>query len=222
MAAAEYQARIAADGIDVVLDRSADEWRASIDVLGDLEIVDTNSLGYVGMSMGTRFGLPLGAILGDRVRCVAFGKFGLQQTPLMPKGLDSPERVARDARRITATALFHMQWHDDVFPRDGQLALFDLLGSSDKQLIAYSGTHGQTKPEAVSLWRDFVAVTWLTAASHRATNPPTRLSLKPERVYERLVDRADLGLWTVRPGISTCGAVVAGRDARPVAEAEGR
>jgi pimeloyl-ACP methyl ester carboxylesterase len=157
MRASEYQARIAAEGIDVVLDRMADEWRATIDALGALGIADADNLGYVGMSMATRFGLPLAAILGDRLRCVVFGKFGLQQTPLMPKGLDAPERVARDARRVSAPALFHIQWHDEVFARDGQLTLFDLLGSSDKQLIAFSGAHAQTKPAAVALWRDFVA-----------------------------------------------------------------
>jgi fermentation-respiration switch protein FrsA (DUF1100 family) len=62
-----------------------------------------------------------------------------------------------DARRVTAPTLFHVQWHDEVFPRDGQLALFDLLGSPDKQLIAYPGSHTETKPAAIALWRDFIA-----------------------------------------------------------------
>jgi dienelactone hydrolase len=154
---AEYQARIAAEGIDVVLDRVADEWQATVEALGSLRIVDTNNLGYVGMSMGTRFGLPLAAAMGGRIRCVVFGKFGLRQGPAVHKGLDAPERIARDAVRITAPALFHLQWHDEIFPRDGQLALFDLLGSRDKQLTAYGGTHAQTKPAAVGLWRDFVS-----------------------------------------------------------------
>jgi hypothetical protein len=36
------------------------------------------------------------------------------------------------------------------------LALFDLLGSLDKQLIAFAGQHEQTKPAAVAQWREFI------------------------------------------------------------------
>jgi hypothetical protein len=41
--------------------------------------------------------------------------------------------------------------------RSSGLALFDALGSPDKQLIGYSGPHAETRPEAVTLWRDFIA-----------------------------------------------------------------
>jgi fermentation-respiration switch protein FrsA (DUF1100 family) len=106
--------------------------------------------------MGSRFGIPLVATLGDRFRCAVLGKFGLQQAPTLEPRLAAPERVVRDARRIATPVLFHIQWQDELFPRDGQLALFDALGSADKQLVAYTGGHGKTKPAAVAQWRNFI------------------------------------------------------------------
>lgn len=166
LSAADYQTRILAEGLDIVIDRMIDDWRATLDIVQSVTAVNTAQVGYVGVSMATRFGLPLGAALGHQLRCAVFGKFGLQEVTGMYPGADPVSRIRSDAAQIMAPVLYHVQWHDELFPREGQLALFDLLKSPDKQLIAYSGPHGETRPEAPAVWGRFICSHLRTVSNH--------------------------------------------------------
>jgi hypothetical protein len=106
--------------------------------------------------MGARFGLPVAAELGPRLRCAVFGKFGVRQTKDLHPGLCDPELITTAARAISAPVLFHVQWDDELFPRDGQFDLFDALACEDKRLFARSGRHAETHPDDEASWQEFI------------------------------------------------------------------
>jgi dienelactone hydrolase len=155
--AAVYQALIAEEGAGRVTDRMIADWCSTIEALDEAGLADGGRLAYLGMSMGTRFGLPLAAELGDRLRCLVIGKFGLRQHAAMDPHLSQRRRLAHAAAAITAPVVFHVQWHDEVFPRDGQLELLDAIASPAKRLLRASGGHGETPVGAIRAWRSAVA-----------------------------------------------------------------
>jgi dienelactone hydrolase len=157
LSTAEYQARTVSIGVESVVDAMVEDWLAVVAALAAEGLVDSTRLGYLGLSLGTRFGLPLAARLGPDLRAAVLGKFGLTQTDLLPPGLAMTDRLRRDAPAVTAPVLFHVQWDDEIFPRTGQLDLFDLIGSSDKVLYAYPGRHAETRPQVVDDWCRFIA-----------------------------------------------------------------
>ena len=151
-----YLDHMVRQGLTDVYEEACSDWAAALDVAGG-HAVDTTRIGFVGLSMGSNFGFPLCAQLGGRLRCAVVGKLGLAVAAGYPSIVAAPAAVIGAAQRLNAPVLMHMQWDDEVFTRDGQLALFDLIGSSNKQLHARPGPHGFTHPEDEESWVSFVA-----------------------------------------------------------------
>jgi dienelactone hydrolase len=156
MAPAVYQQLIADEGIGPVTDRMTTDWLDTVSALAAEGLADDANVGVFAISMGVRFGLPVAAALGPSVRCAVFAKFGIRQTGLLHPGLCAPGLMMTAARAVSAPVLYHVQWADEIFPRDGQFELFDALASADKRLIARSGPHAETHPDDDASWQEFL------------------------------------------------------------------
>jgi dienelactone hydrolase len=118
------------------------DWQAAIDAVQGLDAVPDVPVGYFGVSMGTRVGIPLAAA-EPRITAAVFGLFGHPAE-------DGEAAFARATRQVTIPVLFLLQWDDELFPRDDGLALFGLLGSRAKTLHANPGGHLQIPPAEVT------------------------------------------------------------------------
>ncbi len=152
----QYQAMMAAAGVDKVTDGMVEDWCGTLEALSQLDAIAADRIAYMGFSMGTRFGLPYVAAAGERLRCAVLGKNGLRQASSMSSGVNMAARFALDAPTINIPVLFHVQWDDELFPRHGQFDLFHAIGAPDKQLIAFPGAHSTSCPAAVQAWCAFV------------------------------------------------------------------
>ena len=142
--------------VDQVIDGMVEDWCATLGHLTSLDTIDRGRVAYAGFSMGTRFGIPFVATAGDSLRCAALGKNALETKDPSRVSASAGPRLQMDAPKIRLPVLFHMQWDDELFSRESQCALFDLIASEDKRLIAYPGPHGTSTPEAVDQWCRFI------------------------------------------------------------------
>lgn len=114
-------------------------WRGLIDEL--VGAWRPEHLAWVGVSMGTAYGLPLLA-QEDRIHAAVIGMWGTSFV--------NSERLRTDAMAVRARVLFQQKWHDELFSRDGQLELFDALGTDDRRLHVYPGGHTRLGEEQMA------------------------------------------------------------------------
>lgn len=152
----DYRQRVVAEGVSRVHQRMRGDWLAALDAAGYTGLINDDKVGFLGMSMGARYGLPTCAALGPRLRCAVIGKFGLTSTAML-QSLAADDIIAASAAAIDAPVLMHIQWDDEVFPKAGQLQLFDLLASPQKELRTRTGGHGTTREDDEALWCAYLA-----------------------------------------------------------------
>jgi pimeloyl-ACP methyl ester carboxylesterase len=130
-------------------DRMVEDWRDALDAALALDDVASEpAVGYWGLSMGTILGLPLVAAEPRISACV----LGLMGTTGPTKS-----RIIDDAERVTVPTMYLLQWDDQLFSRADGFALFDLLATKDKTLIATPGAHAEVTQETFRRTAEFLA-----------------------------------------------------------------
>ncbi len=137
----------------------AAEMAAALDALLQLPGYDGLPIGYIGVSMGTGYGIPLLAT-DKRFAGAAIGLWGLN--------FPASEHLVAYARAITCPTWFTQQWDDQTFDREGTFALFDAIGAADKRLVAYPGPHRELEGERL---RDAIAFLDGRLSTSRSSNP---------------------------------------------------
>jgi dienelactone hydrolase len=126
------------------------DWQAAIEYLRREADLDTERLGYWGLSMGAALGISL--IAGDH-------RIGAAVLGLSHANWPSPPgtRIRADAASLTCPVLFIVNWDDRLVPRSQAFELFDMIGGADKRLHAYPGDHYELPDEAMTASEIFLA-----------------------------------------------------------------
>lgn len=148
---------------DAVIDM-VEDWRLAILAAQERANVGACKLAYFGLSMGSIFGIPLVGHRDD-VLVATLGLVGLQDN--FPHG----DALMDGARNVTCPVLFLMQLEDELFNRDGYLAVFDALASADKRIHANPGLHPEIPAEEVDFAFEFLIGHINGTRERRVVNP---------------------------------------------------
>jgi dienelactone hydrolase len=107
-------------------------WQAAVNWLARQPHLDSEQVYWYGVSMGTAYGIPvLSQIKG--IQAAVLGMWGLC--------FDNSAPLADLAPSIQVPVLFQIKWDDELFTRQGQMDLFERLGTTQKWLCVYPGMH---------------------------------------------------------------------------------
>jgi dienelactone hydrolase len=129
-------------------DEMVQDWRDALTAAQSRPEVGSGPVGYWGLSMGTRFGVPLIAA-EPRIQAAVIGLFGYRE------GSPVNQRVYDDIGKVRIPVLFLQQLDDDEVSQDAYWALFRRIGTADKRLHANPGKHAavpQSEREASRLF----------------------------------------------------------------------
>jgi len=125
------------------------EWQAVLTRVQELEYIGGGPVGYWGVSMGTRNGVPF---VGndERVDAAILGLFGL-----FPEGTVVKEGFESAARNIDIPLMFVFQWDDTLMTREDGMELFDAFGSAEKVMHINPGGHVGIPISERETWKPF-------------------------------------------------------------------
>ena len=124
------------------MDDMVADWHCAL--AASREQIQRGDMGYFGLSMGSNFGIPLIASLPE-TKVAVLGLLGTTKA-----GTPFATRILDDAANIACPVLFLMQLEDELFPRDGYLAVFDALASDAKRIHANPGLHPEVPAEEIA------------------------------------------------------------------------
>ncbi|MCB1692606.1 MAG: dienelactone hydrolase family protein [Pseudomonadales bacterium] len=131
-------------------DEMVADWRAALDVALARSDILGGPVGYWGLSMGTRFGVPLVAA-EPRIRVAVLGLFGYRE------GVDTNQRVYDDIGKVDVPVLFLQQLEDDEVSPGAYHELFKRIGTRDRRLHANPGRHAEVPRSELIASRLFLA-----------------------------------------------------------------
>jgi alpha-beta hydrolase superfamily lysophospholipase len=114
------------------------DWKATLDGLSDDSTFAGLPVGYIGVSMGTAYGLPYLAA-DPRVRAAVIG--------LWSANYAASEHLLDASRQVRCATWFTQCWDDEFFDRAGTIDLFDAIPALDKRLVVYPGKHEELSGE---------------------------------------------------------------------------